>query len=124
MTYYLTEMNTIKLENCLLKFILHEHLEPLLVNGVTSKIVAMMYNNNIDYYYSDTIASSVNVPIKFVDNIYLHNQSKYYNDSLVQLLEKTGYSGDLKQVTLLESNINKILQTKKKINTKKNRFKN
>ena len=123
-TYYLTEMNSIKLENSLLKFILNEHLEPIIINGVVSKIISMMYNEGIDYFYSDNLASSANVPVKFVDNIYLHNQSKYYNDSLITLL------GTVKDCTIapnhvqnFEHEVSQILETKKKINTKKNNFK-
>ncbi len=124
MTYYLTEMNTVKLENCLLKFIFKEKLEPLLINGVVSKIVAMMYDNRIDYYYSDNIATAVNVPVKFVDNIYLRNQSKYYHDSLVKLLGSVkGCKVAPENIRKFEHEISKILETKKKINTKKNKFK-
>lgn len=122
-TYYLTEMNTIKLENCLLRFIFQNNMDPVLVNGVVSKLVSLMYNNNIDYYYSDTIATAVNVPVKFVDNIYLHNQSKYYNDSLATLLGNVeGCNIAPESAEFFEHEVTKILETKKRINTKKNKF--
>ena len=117
--YYLTEMNTLKLENTLLQFIYKEHLTPLLVNGVTSKIIAMMYNKGIDYYYSDELATSLNVPIKFVDNIYCNNQSKYYDEKLSTLLKATEYKGTPERANKLERDINNILETRKKIHTKK-----
>lgn len=118
--YYLTEMNTVKLENCLLQFIYKEHLTPLLVNGVTSKVIAMMYNKGIDYYYSDNIATNLNVPIKFVDNIYLKDQGKYYNKKLSLLLENTDYTGTPETANQFEEEIKKILETRKKIHTTKN----
>lgn len=115
--YYLTEMNTIKLENCLLKFIFKQHLEPLLINGVTSKVISMMYEKGIDYYYSDLLASSVNVPIKLVDNIYLNNQSQYYKNPLHELLTRTNYNGTQEDARTFEYEINQVLKTKKKIHT-------
>lgn len=118
--YYLTEMNTVKLENCILQFIYKEHLTPLLVNGVTSKVIAMMYNKGIDYYYSDTIATNLDVPIKFVDNIYLKDQGKYYNKKLSLLLENTDYTGTPETANQFEEEIKKILETRKKIHTTKN----
>ena len=117
--YYLTEMNTTRLENCLLKFIYNQQLTSKLVNGVTTKIVAMMYNKGIDYYYSDKIATAVNVPIKFVDNIYVYNQSQYYKDPLSKLLSKTDYTGTPEEAKQLEKEVNNILETRKKIHTKK-----
>lgn len=117
--YYLTEMNTTKLENILLKFIYKQQLNKPLVNGVTTKIVAMMYNNNIDYYYSDLVASAVDVPIKFVDNIYLNNQSQYYEDPLTELLKRTNYTGTPEDARTFEHEVNKVLQTKKKIHLNK-----
>ena len=117
--YYLTEMNTVKLENCLLQFIYKEHLTPLLVNGVTCKVIAMMYNKRIDYYYSDLLASSVNVPIKFVDNIYCKNQSKLYQDHLSTLLQTvSNCSVPPENAEVFEKEINNILDTKKRIHTK------
>ena len=120
--YYLTEMNTVELENCLLKFIFKQQLEPIIINGVTSKVISMMYNKGIDYYYSDLLATSVNVPIKFVDNIYCNNQSKFYKDSLSKLL------GSVNDCTIapeeaekFEEEVNNILETKKKIHTNKNK---
>ena len=118
--YYLTEMNTVKLENCLLQFIYKEHLTPLLVNGVTSKVIAMMYSKGIDYYYSDNIATNLGVPIKFVDNIYLKDQGKYYNKKLSLLLENTDYTGTPETANQFEEEIKKILETRKKIHTTKN----
>ena len=118
--YYLTEMNTTKLENRLLKFIYKQQLNSMLVNGVTTKIVAMMYNKGIDYYYSDVLASAVDVPIKFVDGIYCNNQSQYYNDPLSKLLSKTDYKGTPDEAKAFEKEINNILETRKKIHTKKN----
>ena len=117
-TYYLTEMNNIKLENKLLKFIYTQKLTSRLVNGVTIKIVTMMYNSNIDYYYSDLLATAVNVPIKFVDNIYLTQQGKYYEKSLSELLQQTEYKGTPEEANLLEKEVNNILETKKKIHYK------
>lgn len=117
--YYLTEMNTVKLENCLLQFIYKEHLTPLLVNGVTSKVIAMMYDKGIDYYYSDLLASAVNVPIKFVDNIYCKNQSKLYTDPLSKLLQTvSNCSVTPEEAKQFEKEVNVILETKKKIHTK------
>lgn len=119
--YYLTEMNTVKLENCLLKFILNQQLEQILINGVTSKIISMMYDKNIDYYYSDLLASAVNVPIKFVDNIYSNNQSQYYRNPLSKLLKSvTNCSITPEEAKRFENEVNTILETKKKIHTKKN----
>lgn len=115
--YYLTEMNTTKLENILLKFIFKQQLNKPLVNGVTTKIVAMMFNNDIDYYYSDLIASSVDVPIKFVDNIYMNNQSQYYNEPLPELLTRTDYKGTQEEARTLEYEVKQVLKTKKKIHT-------
>lgn len=118
--YYLTEMNTVKLENCLLKFILKQHLEPLLINGVTSKVIAMMYNKGIDYYYSDLLASSVDVPIKFVDNIYCKNQSNLYHDPLSKLLGTVNNcSVAPEEAEVFEKEVSNILDTKKRIHTKK-----
>lgn len=122
-TYYLTEMNTVKLENCLLRFIFQNNLEQVLINGVVSKIVSLMFNNNIDYYYSDNLATAVNVPIRFVDNIYLHNQSKYYHDPLAILLGKVESCNIAPETSeIFEHEVQKILNTKKRINTKKNKF--
>lgn len=117
--YYLTEMNTVKLENCLLQFIYREHLTPLLVNGVTSKVIAMMYNKGIDYYYSDNIATNLNVPIKFVDNIYLKDQGKYYNKKLSHLLKNTDYTGTPEEANQFEEEVKKILDTRKRIHITK-----
>lgn len=118
--YYLTEMNSLKLENTLLKFILKQHLEPLLVNGVTAKVISMMYTKNIDYYYSDLLATAVGVNIKFVDSIYLNNQSKYYEDSLVNLLGSVNNSSvEPDEAKKFETEVNTILETKKRIHTKK-----
>lgn len=117
--YYLTEMNTTKLENILLKFIFKQQLNRPLVNGVTTKIIAMMYNNDIDYYYSDLLATAVDVPIKFVDNIYCNNQSQYYKEPLNQLLTLTDYKGTSEEARTLEYEVNQVLKTKKKIHTKK-----
>jgi len=118
--YYLTEMNTVKLENCLLKFILKQQLEPLLINGVTGKVISMMYDRGIDYYYSDLLASSVDVPIKFVDNIYCKNQSKLYEDSLSKLLQTvSNCSVTPEEAEVFEKEVNNILDTKKRIHTKK-----
>lgn len=118
--YYLTEMNQIKLENILLKFIFKEKLSQTLINGIVIKTVALMYNKHIDYYYSDNLATALNVPIKFVDNIYLRNQSKYYNNSLSELLKEVkGVNISDIESNKLEQNINTILNTKKKIHTKK-----
>ena len=113
--FYLTEMNNIKLENTLLQFIYKQKLNNKLVNGVTIKVIAMMYNNRIDYYYSDLLATALDVPIKFVDNIYLRNQSKYYNKPLQELLLSTEYKGTPEEANKLEEDVNNILETKKKI---------
>lgn len=117
--YYLTEMNTTKLENTLLKFIYKQHLTTPLVNGVTTKVVTMMYNKKIDYYYSDLIATSLDVPIKFVDNIYLYNQSRYYKEPLSKLLSRTEYTGTPEEAKQFEKEITNILETRKRIHTKK-----
>lgn len=118
--YYLTEMNQIKLENTLFKFIFKEKLSQTLINGIVIKTVSLMYNKHIDYYYSDNLATALNVPIKFVDNIYLKNQSKYYNNSLSELLKGVkGVNISDTASNKLEQNINTILNTKKKIHTKK-----
>ena len=122
-TFYLTEMNILKLENCLYRFILNQDLEPLLINGITTKIVSMMYDRGIDYYYSDLLATSVNVPIKLVDNIYIYNQSQYYKDPLSTLLSKTEYKGTPEQAKQLEKEVCTILETRKKIHTKNNHHK-
>ena len=47
--YYLTEMNLLKLENTILKFIHNNHIEQRLTNGIIGKIAAMMYKKRIDY---------------------------------------------------------------------------
>lgn len=116
--YYLTEMNCIKLENCVLQFIYKEHLTQTLVNGITTKIISIMYNKNIDYYYSDQLATNLDVPIKFVDNIYLRDQSKYYQKNLSTLLSNTEYKGTPEEANKLEETVNTILETRKRIHTK------
>ena len=118
-TYYLTEMNILKLENCLYRFIYNQDIEPVLVNGIITKIVSIMYDKGIDYYYSDLIATSVNVPIKFVDSIYCYNQNKYYKDSLSTLLGSVNNCNIApEEAEKLEHEVKEILETKKKIHTK------
>ena len=116
--YYLTEMNQIKLENILLKFIFKEKLSQTLINGIVIKTVTLMYNKHIDYYYSDNLATALNVPIKFVDNIYLRDQSKYYQKNLSTLLSNTEYKGTPEEANKLEETVNTILETRKRIHTK------
>lgn len=113
--YYLTEMNTLKLENTLLQFIYKTKLNSKLVNGVTTKIIAIMHKNKIDYFYSDLLATNLNVPINFVDKIYLKNQSQYYEDPLSKLLTNTDYQGTPEDATQLEEDVTEILKTKKRI---------
>ena len=112
-------MNLLKLENALLQFALKHQLHQILVNGITAKISAIMYNQEIDYYYSDAIATALDVPIKLIDNIYCNNQAKYYNKSLCDLLEQTDYQGTKTDAKKLEQEVIQILKTKKRIHTKK-----
>ena len=116
--YYLTEMNTIKLENVLLKFIHHQHLKPILINGVIAKISAMMYNMNIDYYYADELATATDTDIKFVNNVYINGYQ--YKETLSTLLSNCKeYQGASEDAVKLEDDIKKILETKKPIRLKK-----
>lgn len=112
-------MNTLKLENTLLKFILNQNLEHIIINGVTTKVISMMYCKGIDYYYSDLLATAVGVDVRFVDSIYLYNQSKYYKASLVKLLENvTDSEVEPKAAETFEKEVNNILETRKRIHTK------
>lgn len=116
--YYLTEMNTLKLENVILKFIHHQQLKPLLINGIVAKVSAMMYNLNIDYYYADEIATATDTDIKFVNNVYIHGYK--YTESLSNLLSNCKeYQGASADAEKLENDINKILETKRRIRLKK-----
>ena len=118
--YYLTEMNMLKLENTILKFIHNNHIEQKLTNGIIGKITAMMYQKRIDYYYPDTIATTLNVDIKHVDTVYLYGHSNIYDKTLETLLKECKlYHGNLEEARKLENDINKILQTKKPIKCKK-----
>lgn len=114
MNYYLTQLNTLKLENTVLHFLLHNQATPILTNGIVGKIATMMYNKHIDYYYADTLATNLNVPIHHIDNIYLNGYSKCYAKPLNQLLQKAAAPPQLIQkAPQLEHEINMILQTRK-----------
>ena len=118
--YYLTEMNLLKLENTILKFIHNNHIEQRLTNGIRGKIAAMMYQKRIDYYYPDTIATTLNVDIKHVDIVYLYGHVNFYDKTLETLLKECKlYNGNLEEAQKLENDINKILLTKKPIRCKK-----
>lgn len=117
--YYLTEMNMLKLENMILKFIHNNHIQQTLTNGIIGKITAMMYNKKIDYYYPDTLATTLNVDIKHVDTVYLYGHADIYDKTLKTLLDECElYKGNLKEVQKLEVGINQILETKKPIRCK------
>ena len=118
--YYLTEMNLLKLENIILKFIHNNHIEQTLTNGIIGKIAAMMYQKKIDYYYPDYLATTLNVDIKHVDTVYLYRHDNIYNKTLETLLRECElYKGSLNEANQLENEINKILLTKKPIRCKK-----
>ena len=118
--YYLTEMNLLKLENSILKFIHNNHIEQRLTNGIIGKIAAMMYTKRIDYYYPDYLATTLNVDIKHVDTVYLYGHVNLYDKKLETLLQECElYTGNLKEANQLENDINKILLTKKPIRCKK-----
>jgi len=118
--YYLTEMNLLKLENVILKFIHNNHIEQRLTNGIIGKIAAMMYQKKIDYYYPDYLATTLNVDIKHVDIVYLYGHDNFYDKTLETLLSECDlYNGNLNEANKLEDDINKILQTKKPIKCKK-----
>ena len=118
--YYLTEMNLLRLENTILKFIHNNHIEQTLTNGIIGKISAMMYQKKIDYYYPDYLATTLNVDIKHVNTVYLYGHDNIYNKKLETLLgECELYTGSLTEANQLEDEINKILHTKKPIKCKK-----
>lgn len=118
--YYLTEMNLLRLENAILKFIHNNHIEQTLTNGIIGKIAAMMYQKKIDYYYPDYLATTLNVDIKHVNTVYLYGHDNIYNKKLETLLgECELYTGSLTEANQLEEDINKILLTKKPIKCKK-----
>ena len=120
MNYYLTEMNLLQLENELLHFTLHHHIEQKLLNGIITKVTSMMYNQHIDYYYPDAVATILEVPIKHIDNVYLHAHYKYYNQSLHSLLQTVNAPTTIIETAPeLEKRVQHILQTKKPIKTKK-----
>jgi len=77
--YYLTEMNLLRLENTILKFIHNNHIEQRLTNGIIGKIAAMMYQKKIDYYYPDYLATTLNVDIKHVNTVYDHGKNGVLN---------------------------------------------
>jgi len=113
-------MNLLKLENNILKFIHNNHIEQTLTNGILGKISAMMYNQKIDYYYPDHLATTLNVDIKHVNTIYLYGHESLYEKSLATLLKECNlYNGNLEEAQQLETNIEKILQTRKPIKCKK-----
>lgn len=123
-TYYLTDMNQLLLENHLLQFLLHNQTDQKLQNGITSKIATMMYNNHIDYYYSDHLATAVKVPINHIDNVYLYGYDKYYQKPLAELLTTANAPATVvANAPLLEETTRKILTTKRLIRTKKPRQK-
>jgi len=118
--YYLTEMNLLRLENTILKFIHNNHIEQTLTNGIIGKIAAMMYQKKIDYYYPDYLATTLKVDIKHVDTVYLYGHDNLYDKTLETLLSECDlYNGNLNEANKLEDDINKILQTKKPIKCKK-----
>lgn len=118
--YYLTEMNLLKLENLILKFIRNNHIEQTLTNGIIGKIAAMMYQKRIDYYYPDYLATTLNVDIKHVDTVYLYGRDNMYEKTLETLLRECElYNGNLTEANQLEKEITKILLTKKPIRCKK-----
>ena len=71
--YYLTEMNLLKLENIILKFIQNNHIEQTLTNGIIGKIAAMMYKKRIDYYYPDYLATTLNHQIVIFISSSIHH---------------------------------------------------
>ena len=116
--YYLTEMNTLKLENVLLKFIHHQKIDPILTNGIVAKISAMLYDNYIDYYYADAIATAADTDIKFVDNVYL--KGYHYNKPLAALLTECKiYKGSPADAKAFEEDIKNIIETKRIIKLKR-----
>lgn len=122
MIYYLTEMNSTKLENVLLKFILHHRVDQKITNGIMGKIATMMYNQHIDYYYADSLASELNVPIHHIDNIYLNGYNKCYNKSLKELFINSPVDTPatiIENAEDLEDAVGEILKTRKPIKTRK-----
>lgn len=118
--YYLTEMNLLKIENKILKFIINNNIEKQLQNGIISKISEMMYNKQIDYYYPDYLATTLKVDIKHVNQVYIHGHNNIYKKPLEKLLKECNiYKGELKEAKKLEKEIQQILETKKPIQTKK-----
>lgn len=118
--YYLTEMNLLKLENLILKFIRNNHIDQTITNGIIGKIAAMMYQKRIDYYYPDYLATTLNVDIKHVDTVYLYGRDNMYEKTLETLLRECElYNGNLTEANQLEKEITKILLTKKPIRCKK-----
>ncbi len=118
--YYLTEMNTLQLENTLLKFMLHHQVTQPLKNGIIGKVATMMYNKHIDYYYADTLATILEVPIKHIDNIYLNGYNKCYNQPLQQLLEQVEAPPEMvENAQQLEQVVTQILKSRKPIKTRK-----
>ena len=122
-SYYLTEMNLLKLENIILKFIISNKISKQLKNGIISKVSEIMYNDEIDYYYPDYIATELDVDIKHVDQVYLHGHQDIYKQPLKKLLGRCElYTGKLSDANNLEAEIKEILKTKKPIQNKPRRF--
>lgn len=117
-------MNTLKLENVLLRFIHTQQLNQKLINGIISKVSQMMYKHHIDYYYADSIATATATNIKFVDNIYIKGYKNLNNKTLPVLLKECGiYEGTLSEANQLEHDVYEILKTKRPINTRKVKYK-
>lgn len=118
--YYLTEMTILKLENLLMKFIIDNRIPPKLVNGIVEKTASIMYQEHIDYYYIDEVATTMNVPIKQIDNIYLHGYHQYYQKPLSEMMTTIKAPPNLVEDSQkLEENIHEILKTRRPIRTKK-----
>jgi len=118
--YYLTEMNLIKLENTIMRFIINNNVNQQLRNGLVTKLSQLMYDKHIDYYYPDYIATSLNVDIRHVDQVYLYGHANLYQKPLCQLLNNCQlYDGDIKDADKLEQDIRLILERRKPILVKK-----
>ncbi len=115
-------MNILQLENTLMQFLLHHNVDQSLTTGIMTKIASMMYNNHIDYYYADTVATILEVPIKHIDNVYLKGYYKFYNKPLHELLATTNAPVTIVEDSQhLEEKVQEILKTRRPIKTKKPR---
>jgi len=112
--YTLTETNTLKLENMLLKFYITHSVPPRLISGITGKVIYNMYRAGISYYYGDRLATATNTPIQVLNNIYNDKYNSVYEPSLTELLQnQRDYTGTTRDVEILEKGIKNIIKTRK-----------